>query len=77
MNCPCGRPLHYTDRKVEEYVTEMVDKLGLMIKVSVVGVGAYWVNRHYLALHGMKAKDLPELEKKGVVWKAKYGDQNV
>lgn len=75
MNCPCGRPLHYKDKRVEEYVTSIVEQKGVMIKMTVGGGGAYWVNRHYLALHGIKAVDLPSLEKKGIVWKAKYGNK--
>jgi hypothetical protein len=62
--CACGRPLHYTDPEAERHVTELVAKLGPLISVTVTIHGRIrqWkVPRHFIALHGLKAKDLPTL----------------
>ncbi len=60
MNCPCGRPLHYATPEAAEYMDRMVAELGDRIAVSVP-VGTFLVPRHFIALHGLKAEDLPAL----------------
>jgi hypothetical protein len=58
--CHCGRPLHYTDPLVADFTRDLIKNLGPTVKVSVGG--RIWeVQRHYLALHGLAAADLPEL----------------
>jgi hypothetical protein len=60
--CACGLELHYTDQAVRAYVNALISTSGPTLEVSVLGGGkAYKVPRHYLALHGLNAKDLPRL----------------
>jgi len=59
-HCHCGRPLHYTDPKVEQVVREFVAELGRYLVVHCDG-RRWLVDRHYIALHGLKAEDLPHL----------------
>jgi len=58
--CCCGRPLHYMSEASEAAVSEMVALLGPTVPVVVAGQ-AYEVPRHYIALHGLAARDLPQL----------------
>lgn len=58
--CSCGRPLHYTDPAIEARVSALVESLGPDVVVEAEGV-EYRVPRHYIALHGIKAPDLPDL----------------
>jgi hypothetical protein len=60
MNCHCGRPLHYIDPKIQEMVQRYVNELGEFMPVTV-GHRTWMVQRHFVALHGLKAKDLPFL----------------
>ena len=66
MFCACGKPLHYQDKKVQQIIETMVTKLGKEVKVTVENK-TYLVQRHYIALHGLKANELPELEKQKIV----------
>lgn len=64
MKCGCGQPLHYVNPKTQAYVERIVADRGEFVPVRVIGplsATKYWVPRHYIALHGFKAKDLPEL----------------
>jgi len=58
--CHCGRPLHYTDPALQAQLEELVDKLGPNVETIYMG-RTYLVPRHYIALHGIKGKDLPAL----------------
>jgi hypothetical protein len=58
--CPCGRPLHYTDPATAAFVREMIRRFGDTVKVTAVG-RTWRVPRHYLALHGLTAAELPML----------------
>ena len=58
--CPCGRPLHYRDSKTETMMKFMVRLCGPTITVTTPD-GTWRVPRHYIALHGLKADDLPKL----------------
>lgn len=61
MFCACGLPvLHYSDPKIEEMVISLVEMLGPDIQVTTPA-GSWWVPRHYIALHGLKAQELPHL----------------
>ena len=60
MFCHCGRPLHYQDAKLQAAVEAAVRKLGEYITVRL-GSRAWKVQRHYIALHGLKADALPFL----------------
>jgi hypothetical protein len=58
--CACGRPLHYSDPSVQRRVQALVDQLGADIVVTL-GDRSWSVQRHYIALHGLKATELPTL----------------
>jgi hypothetical protein len=61
--CHCGKPLHYTNPFTQAEVTEFVRHFGPFITIVVDGKPprAWRVQRHYLALHGIKAAELPDL----------------
>lgn len=59
-NCHCGRPLHYNDPKIEAQLKELTQQLGEYMQVTVAG-RTFLVQRHYIALHGIKGKDLASL----------------
>lgn len=58
--CPCGQPLHYLSKTSERYVQSMVDKMGEFAPIHM-GTRAWLVSRHYIALHGLRASDLPNM----------------
>jgi hypothetical protein len=58
--CACGRPLHYNSPAVRRLVEEMIARMGAEVKVTV-GNRSWMVPRHYIALHGFKARELPTL----------------
>jgi hypothetical protein len=58
--CACGRPLHYTDPSIQRQVQNLIDRMGADVVVTV-GDQSWSVQRHYIALHGLKAADLPTL----------------
>ncbi len=58
--CACGKPLHYSDPANQEIVQRYVDELGEYERVSVGG-RTWLVPRHFIALHGLKARELPTL----------------
>ena len=59
-HCHCGEPLHYTDKGLEAMLKEYTRDLGEFIPVQVDG-RVWRVQRHYIALHGIKGKDLSTL----------------
>lgn len=64
--CACGLPLHYGHPDVERFVREQIDQAGEYLPV-ITGTVTYLVQRHYIALHGLKASELPELARLGIV----------
>jgi hypothetical protein len=56
--CHCGRPLHYSDPNIEEKVRGLIAMTGEKVRVTTPG-GTWLVPRHYIALHGLKASELP------------------
>lgn len=58
--CHCGQPLHFTDPMIEAYFRDMVKALGPTVKIQALGK-TYEVQRYYVALHGLKAAELPDL----------------
>lgn len=58
--CHCGLDLHYSNSALQKQVQEIVDKFGPYIDV-IVGGRTFRVQRHYIALHGIKGKDLSTL----------------
>lgn len=58
--CHCGRPLHYSDPTARRLVERLVADLGPDMEV-VAGGRTWLVPRHYIALHGLRAAEIPEL----------------
>ena len=58
--CACGRPLHYANAHHRRWVEHLIADLGPDVKVTV-GERSWMVPRHYIALHGIKARELPSL----------------
>jgi len=58
--CACGRPLHYGDPAIERAVRVLIARHGEHIPVTTPE-GTWAVQRHYIALHGLSAVDLPGL----------------
>jgi hypothetical protein len=56
--CACGRLLHYVDMTAEAAVRRLVELHGEFVHIQVTDEAAYRVPRHYIALHGVKARDL-------------------
>jgi hypothetical protein len=69
--CPCGKPLHYIDPYVEEFVCKLIALNGEYITIVIEGKGEYELSRHYLALHGFKAVEVDDLERQGIIKKIK------
>jgi hypothetical protein len=70
MMCACGLPLHYSDPNIQAIVQKIVDSFGECVIVAC-GDKSFRVNRHYIALHGLTASELPELAQKGIVEEVK------
>lgn len=60
MMCPCGED-HDESTDAWKAVRNLVEKLGALVTVTIGGVGSWKVPRVYIALHGLKAQDLPTL----------------
>ena len=58
--CYCGNPLHYKDDFIKQYMHHIVKTKGRFIKITCNGQ-TYKVDRHYIALHGIKGHELPTL----------------
>ena len=56
--CACGRPLHYSSPAVEQAMRQVVAQLGERTRVTTPD-GTFLVPRHYVALHGLAADELP------------------
>lgn len=60
--CVCGKPLHYFNEKFSEMMQKIISEMGEFVTVKVLGTNeCYLVPRHFIALHGLDAKDLPRL----------------
>ena len=62
-HCACGAPLHYADPWVRRAVEQLVAVHGPTVQVTVPG-GAWHVPRHWIALHGLRAAELPALARR-------------
>jgi len=60
--CACGQPLHYRNPRIQAEVQRLVDELGELTRVRTPD-GEWLVPRHYIALHGLSAYELPRLAK--------------
>jgi hypothetical protein len=60
--CHCGKPLHYSRPEHQATVERMIAIHGPTVPVGDLTSGRTWkVDRHYIALHGLKGSDLPTL----------------
>lgn len=60
VRCACGQPLHYSDERIRGLVEKLIEKQGRYLRVTT-HEGSWLVDRHYIALHGLKAWELPGL----------------
>jgi hypothetical protein len=58
--CHCGEPLHYRYESTRRLVERFIAAIGQYVNVTVNG-RTFRVQRHYIALHGINAADLPSL----------------
>ena len=58
--CHCGQPLHYSDPKIQAQVEEIIAMTGEFIEVKLSGK-TWRVQRHYIALHGLKGSEVASL----------------
>jgi hypothetical protein len=58
--CDCGQPLHYASDVSRQRVQVMVDQLGPTVNLTTPE-GTWAIPRHYIALHGLKAAEVPSL----------------
>jgi hypothetical protein len=66
MNCACGKPLHYQNHELEGLIERMSARFGPEVVVEI-GDKSYLVQRHYIALHGLKAKEAESLADQGII----------
>lgn len=64
--CACGQPLHYNDPAIRAQVERMIaladgDEFIDVWVHNGRGTFGWRVQRHYIALHGLKSRDLPTL----------------
>lgn len=56
--CACGQPLHYSSPDVQEMVERLIASAGSPHILVTIDKRHWLVQRHYLALHGISARDL-------------------
>lgn len=61
--CLCGLALHYTDPNAERAVRRLIAIHGETVIVGT-SEGMWRVPRHFIALHGINANDLPALARR-------------
>lgn len=59
--CHCGKSLHYKDKQMQALVQKWVDKLGEFVIVRDAQNRGWLIQRHYIALHGLRSQQLSEL----------------
>lgn len=59
VRCACGKRLHYRNKASRVAVEALVIELGEYVNITVPGHGTWRVQRHFIALHGIKAAELP------------------
>lgn len=59
--CHCGRLLHYSDPKIRAQVEALIELSGSEYLPVTVNGRTWLVQKHYIALHGIKAWGLPHL----------------
>jgi hypothetical protein len=66
QRCACGKPLHYSSPAIQATIQELVDQLGPAVRMHY-GQKQYDVQRHFIALHGVRGRDLAALAARGLV----------
>lgn len=56
--CHCGKPLHYRNPFVEALTYALVEAKGEYVNVTSSAGRTFRVQRHYIALHGIKEQEL-------------------
>lgn len=59
--CACGQPLHYSNPEIRALVERIIALVGSRYVPLVVEGRAWYVDRHYIALHGLTAAEIPTL----------------
>lgn len=59
--CACGQPLHYANSTALAQTERLIAMHGADVRVRCEG-RTWLVQRHYIALHGLRAADLPNLK---------------
>lgn len=59
--CDCGQLVHYSSSDVRRVVEMMIAELGATMPITIAGIGTWMVPRDFIALHGFKGDELPEL----------------
>ncbi len=59
--CHCGKPIHYTDLENRVRVKRLIHYHGEFVSITIEGKGTFKVQRHYIALHGIKADEIDQL----------------
>ena len=60
--CACGKPLHYSNPLLQQLVEQMITEFGENMKITNVDTGkSYLVPKHFIALHGIKGRELAKL----------------
>jgi hypothetical protein len=59
--CHCGRMLHYSSPTIQTMVEKIVADRGEFVLVRGPDGRRWRVQRHFIALHGVMADDLPTL----------------
>lgn len=65
--CRCGKPLHYREEGLRLLVERIIAGAGRLDVSVTTTTGSYEVSRHYIALHGLRGDELPELARRGIV----------
>ena len=60
--CACGMPLHYSDPEKRKLIESLIKMCGEMVTIINSENGRSWrVPRHFIALHGIKMEEMPQL----------------
>ena len=65
--CACGEPLHYSSPAAQKTVEALSPSGNNGTVLIATPTATYRAQRHYLALHGVRAIDLPSLADAGIV----------
>jgi len=66
MKCACGKPFHYKNKDQQHMVQRFSDQLGADVEVEI-GDRRYSAQRHYIALHGLRAQEAETLADQGII----------